>query len=77
MTEAVRTSETPVYSYETKRRYIPEGSNLEQRVNIAIKYKTTRNKDQIKQKNYIFWRNKVYTLVIKRGKLFSELNKLC
>jgi hypothetical protein len=48
MTEAVRTSETPVYSYETIRRYIPEGSNLEQRVNITIKYKTTRNKDQIK-----------------------------
>jgi hypothetical protein len=27
MMEAVRTSETPVYS-ETTRRYIPEGSNL-------------------------------------------------
>jgi hypothetical protein len=27
-TEAVRTSETSVYSNETTRRYIPEGSNL-------------------------------------------------
>jgi hypothetical protein len=28
MMEAVRTSETSVYSNETTRRYIPEGSNL-------------------------------------------------
>jgi hypothetical protein len=28
MIEAVRTSETSVYSYETTWRYIPEGSNL-------------------------------------------------
>jgi hypothetical protein len=28
MMEAVRTSETSVYSNETARRYIPEGSNL-------------------------------------------------
>jgi len=29
--EAVRTSETSVYSNETTRRYIPEGSNLRSR----------------------------------------------
>jgi hypothetical protein len=29
MMEAVRTSETSVYSNETTRRYIPEGSNLQ------------------------------------------------
>jgi hypothetical protein len=28
MMEAVRTSETSVYSNQTTRRYIPEGSNL-------------------------------------------------
>jgi len=28
MMEAVRTSETSVYSNETTRRYIPEGSHL-------------------------------------------------
>jgi hypothetical protein len=37
MMEAVRTSETSVYSNETTRRYIPEGSNLHTRRHENLK----------------------------------------
>jgi hypothetical protein len=33
--EAVRTSETSVYSNETPRHYIPEGSNLQVRTSFT------------------------------------------
>jgi hypothetical protein len=34
MMEAVCTSETPVYYYETTLRYIPEGSNLQVQLSL-------------------------------------------
>jgi hypothetical protein len=36
MKEAVLTSETSVYSNETTRRYIPEGSNLHNEILFVI-----------------------------------------
>jgi hypothetical protein len=36
MMEAVRTSETSVYSNKTTRRYIPEGSNLDLALSVKL-----------------------------------------
>jgi hypothetical protein len=45
MMEAVRTSETSVYSNETIRRYIPEGFNLHVYI-VRESYKIHENKTQ-------------------------------
>jgi hypothetical protein len=41
MMEAVRTSETSVYSKESTRRYIPEGTNLHNRHREKLKSHNT------------------------------------
>jgi hypothetical protein len=42
MMEAVRTSETSVYSSETIRRYIPEGSNVTLFSHFELKFEIAR-----------------------------------
>jgi hypothetical protein len=43
MMEAVNISETLVYSYETIRRNVPEGSNLHTRLRKKLKAHTARS----------------------------------